>query len=62
MAKDIFWTTTVFAIILMLLGLAFWPEDKATIVVKYDCRTLIGGWHPDFPAKVIEECRQRSNK
>jgi hypothetical protein len=42
--------------------LAFWPKDKTEIVVKYDCRVLIGGWHPDFPAKVIEECRKRSSK
>jgi hypothetical protein len=45
-----------------MLILAFWPKDKTEVVVKYDCRMLIGGWHPDFPAKVIEECRQRSSK
>jgi hypothetical protein len=62
MAKDMFWTIVTFSIILSLLILAFWPKDKTKVVVTYDCRVLIGGWHPDFPAKVIEECRQRSSK
>jgi len=21
---------------------------------------LIGGWHPDFPARVIEDCRNKN--
>jgi hypothetical protein len=62
MAKDLFWIISTFIILLSLLMLAFWPENKNHIVVKYDCRMLMGGWHPDFPAKVIEECRQRSGK
>lgn len=28
-------------------------------VVRYNCDMLVGGWHPDVPAKVIEECRKR---
>jgi hypothetical protein len=31
-----------------------------TVTVQYDCRMLIGGWHPDFPAKVIEDCRNKT--
>jgi len=27
-------------------------------VVRYNCDMLIGGWHPDVPLKVIEECRK----
>jgi hypothetical protein len=30
--------------------------DKLT-VVRYDCDMLIGGWHPDVPREVIEQCR-----
>ena len=26
--------------------------------VRYNCDMLIGGWHPDVPVKVIEECRK----
>jgi len=63
MAKDMFWTTVTFAVIIGVLALAFWPSGKSDIVVvKYDCRQLIGGWHPDIPLKVQEECRKRSNK
>jgi hypothetical protein len=29
------------------------------IPYKVDCRQLIGGWHPDVPAKVAEECRKQ---
>ena len=28
-------------------------------VVRYNCDMLIGGWHPDVPLKVIEECRKK---
>lgn len=28
-------------------------------VVSYNCDMLIGGWHPDVPPKVIEECKKR---
>jgi len=30
-------------------------------VVRYNCDMLIGGWHPDVPLKVIEECRKKVN-
>jgi hypothetical protein len=60
MAKDIFWTTTTFSIILVALVLSFWPTSKGdVVVVKYDCSQLIGGWHPDVPVKVQEECKKR---
>jgi hypothetical protein len=59
MAKDIFWTTMTFSIVLGLLTLAFWPSNSSVVVVKYDCSMLIGGWHPDVPVKVQEECRKR---
>jgi hypothetical protein len=62
MAKDLFWTVVTFAMVLGMLVLAFWPADKNQVVVKYDCRVLIGGWHPDVPTAVQEECRKRSTK
>jgi hypothetical protein len=62
MAKDMFWTVVTFAIIAIVLILAFWPQDKTVVVVKYDCRQLMGGWHPDVPLAVQEECRKRSTK
>lgn len=62
MAKDLFWTVVTFTIIIAVLVLAFWPQDKNQVVVKYDCRMLMGGWHPDVPVAVQEECRKRSTK
>ena len=62
MAKDMFWTIVTFAIITTVLVLAFWPQDKNQIVVKYDCRALMGSWHPDVPVAVQEECKKRSTK
>jgi hypothetical protein len=63
MAKDIFWITTTFVIMISVLLLAFWPADKSTVVVvKYDCEMLMGGWHPDVPIAVQEECRKLRSK
>lgn len=28
-------------------------------VVRYNCDMLVGGWHPDVPPKVIDECRKK---
>ena len=25
---------------------------------KFDCRLLIGGWHPDVPLKIQQQCRK----
>jgi hypothetical protein len=63
MAKDIFWTTVTFGILIAMLTLAFWPADRSSVVVvKYDCRVLIGGWHPDVPQSVQDECRNLRSK
>ena len=60
MAKDFFWIAMASSIVFGLLILAFWPSSKGNVVVvKYDCSMLIGGWHPDVPVKVQEECRKR---
>lgn len=32
--------------------------ESRTITVRYDCRMLIGGWHPDVPIAVQEQCRK----
>jgi hypothetical protein len=63
MAKDIVWAAVAVSIAIGLLTLAFWPASKDNVVVvQYDCSMLIGGWHPDVPVKVQEECKKRSNK
>ena len=62
MIKDLFWITVASSIIIIMAMLAMWSNDKTETLATYDCRALIGGWHPDVPAKVIEECRKRSSK
>ena len=59
MAKDVFWTVVTFAIIASVLALAFWPQDRSQVVVKYDCRMLMGNWHPDVPLAVQEACKKQ---
>lgn len=45
-----------FVVVLTFIAAA---QDKDRVTVKYDCRMLMGNWHPDFPAAVIEECKKR---
>ena len=60
MAKDMFWVVSTFAMLFGMLTLALWPTEKNNVVVvKYNCSMLIGGWHPDVPVKVQEECKKR---
>jgi len=63
MSKDIVWAALAVSIAIGSLIFAFWPISKSeVVVVQYDCSMLIGGWHPDVPVKVQEECKKRSNK
>ena len=60
-------TYSIIAVILMLffiqMGVLFWiAMNGEKMTVKYDCRQLIGGWHPDVPPQVMEECRKRSGR
>jgi len=43
-------------ILLVVFLIRNWPEDS---VARYDCGILIGGWHPDVPPSVQEQCRSR---
>jgi len=60
MAKDMFWTTVTFAVLLTILALAFWPADVRHVTVKYDCG--IAEISPDYPVAVKEQCRKRMTK
>jgi hypothetical protein len=33
-------------------------RDESIKMKKFDCRLLIGGWHPDVPQKVIKQCQK----
>jgi hypothetical protein len=60
MAKDMFWTTVTFSIIICVLALAFWPADMRHVTVKYDCG--IAEISPDYPVAVKEQCRKLQGK
>lgn len=42
-----------------LLVAALYFSGKIVDEVTYNCNLLIGGWHPDVPLKVQEECRKK---
>ena len=50
---------------LILLAYMFaWDNDYHELVdkvtpIKYNCNMLIGGWHPDVPPQVLQECRKK---
>ena len=48
-----------FALIFSLLicGGVIFLTELARKEIAYDCRMLIGGWHPDVPREVIKQCR-----
>jgi hypothetical protein len=63
MVKDIVWAAVAVSVAIGSLTLAFWPwNNSEVVVVQYNCSVLIGGWHPDVPVKVQEECKKRNNK
>jgi hypothetical protein len=45
---------------LLVLGiiLAAGYRDNTIPERKFDCRMLIGGWHPDVPSEVLQQCRK----
>jgi hypothetical protein len=51
--------TFIMASFVVVLTFIATKQDKDQITVKYDCRMLMGSWHPDVPKVVIEECKKR---
>ena len=33
-------------------------RDEAIKPNKFDCQMLIGGWHPDVPIEIQQQCRK----
>jgi hypothetical protein len=46
------------AMSLIGLVLLVYYAESTTVTVRYDCRVLMGGWHPDVPQSVQEQCRK----
>ena len=55
----------VFTVLFMFGVFAFVSDDDyhktfdIFTPVSYNCDMLIGGWHPDIPKKIIDECRKK---
>jgi hypothetical protein len=62
MGKEMLLATAGIAFMIGVVLFFSWPVDKNNTVAKYDCRMLIGGWHPDVPVAVQEECRKKNTK
>jgi hypothetical protein len=47
------------AILLFFIGvvLAFYLEEPSQ-PTAFDCRSLIGNWHPDLPRELLEKCKK----
>jgi hypothetical protein len=52
----------VFIALFLCCYVIFLTEFYKHQPVGYDCRMLIGGWHPDVPKQVINECRKERIK
>jgi hypothetical protein len=48
----------VVVVMISFIALIHYAESN-TVTVRYDCRQLIGGWHPDVPVAVQQQCRSR---
>ena len=58
--KDILITTGCLSVLISLQFAVAYLFIRRTepYILRIDCRTLIGDWHPDIPPKVLEECRK----
>ena len=52
----------IFALIVatFICGCVIFFTELARREVVYDCRMLIGNWHPDVPASVMKQCREQT--
>jgi hypothetical protein len=46
------------AVIMGTLAYAYTHPKFPKVEVVYDCRMLMGGWHPDVPEPVLAQCRK----
>jgi hypothetical protein len=47
--------------VVLLVGVLYF-SGKIVDGVTYNCNMLIGGWHPDAPAKLMQECKDKGNQ
>jgi hypothetical protein len=49
--------TSALLISVFICGYVIFFTELARKEIAYDCRVLIGGWHPDIPQQVIKQCK-----
>jgi hypothetical protein len=53
-----FLTIGIFLIVAVAIMVLAGIRDESIKMNKFDCRMLIGGWHPDVPQKVVKQCQK----
>jgi hypothetical protein len=53
-----FLTIGIFSIVAVAIMVLAGVRDESIKINKFDCRMLIGGWHPDVPQKVVKQCQK----
>ena len=63
--RDIIEPLKLIAAILLLSTVYGFVQDEdyhrlfdKPVTVRYNCDMLLGGWHPDVPTYIIDECRK----
>jgi hypothetical protein len=63
--KDIIETLKLIAAILAISTVYGFVQNEdyhrmfdKPVTVRYNCNMLLGGWHPDVPTQVTDECRK----
>jgi len=51
-------TLAISLAVVAILVVGYSSLQDSEVSVKYDCRMLMGGWHPDVPPEVQRECRK----
>jgi hypothetical protein len=57
MVRDILIGGAVFVIVVSIVFLTG-MRDESIQPNRFDCRMLIGGWHPDVSPQIAEHCRK----
>lgn len=52
-------TFVAFFIALAMCGYVIFFTELARKQSPFDCRMLVGGWHPDVPQQVIARCKEQ---
>lgn len=55
-------TFVVILAVLASASIAYDIVQNPKVSVQYDCRMLLGGWHPDVPVEVQQECRKQMSR